>query len=279
MIDLPESLRNASREPGEAFTRVSTLLSLLRSPQGCPWDRAQTLESLRAAILEEGSELVDAIDSGDVAHVREELGDVYLVAGLLAQVAWDSGKHFSVGDVLNELAEKLIRRHPHVFAHGGHALDSAGEVKKQWDEIKEHVEGKGRDAVSVMDRVGRHLPPLSRAHEMQKKAAKTGFDWPDASGPRAKLDEEVAELVAASTDAEREHELGDLLFSVVNYARHIGVDPVVALHGANSRFESRFRHMEANADARFAALTLEQQEALWRKAKAALSDAKRRAQE
>ncbi len=267
MIQLPSRLREQSPDTGPAFARVSELLSLLRSPEGCPWDRAQTLVSLRTAVLEEASELVDAIESGDAAHVMEELGDVYLVAGLMAQISADSGPGLAVADVLNLLSDKLIRRHPHVFTEGGESLDSAGAVKLQWDQIKEEVEGRGRDAVSALDRVGRHLPPLTRAHELQKKAAKTGFDWPDASGPLAKVQEELTELLETETEAEREHELGDLLFSVVNYARHIRVDPVVALHSANSRFERRFRHMEAGAGPGFSGLSLADQEALWQQAK------------
>lgn len=268
MIPLSDATRTPGSEPGEAFSRVCTLLALLRSPDGCPWDRAQTLTSLRSAVLEEASELVDAITSGDINHVLEELGDVYLVVGLLGQILAEASESRGPTAVLNLLAEKLIRRHPHVFAEDGHALSSAGAVVQQWDQIKADVEGRSRGAVSVLDRVAKHLSPLPRAHELQKKAAKAGFDWPDATGPRDKLLEEIAELEAADSVAEREHEIGDLLFSVVNYARHSGVDPVLALQAANSRFERRFREMEREAGSTFSSLSLEEQEALWQGAKA-----------
>lgn len=237
----------------ERFREFFDIIVRLRGPDGCPWDKEQTPESLRSALLEEAYETVDAIDRQDVADVREEIGDLYLVLTLIAYI-YEQEASFSVSDVLRELSEKLIRRHPHVFGERNDL--SSREVVDQWQKIKVDVEGK-REKKSLMDTIPSFLPPLERGYKMQRKAAKVGFDWPGVEGVLGKIHEEaqeVAELAGpeqgsaddlpADARANLETEIGDLLFSVVNLSRYLGIDPSLALNRTNEKFARRFRSVE-----------------------------------
>jgi tetrapyrrole methylase family protein/MazG family protein len=238
----------------EAFRKLYDIVVRLRSPGGCPWDREQTPLSLRGDLIEETYECVEAIDEKDPSHIKEELGDIFLLVTMIAYMHEQEGR-FTVGDVLKDISEKLIRRHPHVFdglkAEDGSAL-SSDEVLGNWARIKVEQEGR-KPKDSILDEVSRGLPPLDRAWKLQKKAAKAGFDWPDIRGVSAKIEEELEEVLSAaeenadktpSSQAALEEELGDLLFSVVNLCRYLKVEPSVALQRTNLKFTKRFRHVE-----------------------------------
>lgn len=246
--------------------RLVTIMAKLRSPSGCEWDRAQTFATIAPYTIEEAYEVADAIARDDVADLRDELGDLLLQVVFHSRIAEEAGL-FSLPDVVNAISDKMERRHPHIFgdhAEGGHHL---------WEEVKA-AERRSKGAAGALDDVAIGLPALTRAEKLQNRAARTGFDWPDAIGPRAKIDEEIAEVEAACNADEREDEIGDLLFVVVNWARHLGVDPETALRRSNAKFERRFRHMETAAGAGFAALDLEAKETLWNAAKTAERAAK-----
>jgi len=237
------------------------IMARLRDPvSGCEWDTVQTFATIAPYTIEEAYEVADAIERGDMHELKDELGDLLLQVVFHARMAEEAGD-FALQDVVDAISDKMERRHPHIFrdaASGGHHL---------WEQIKSEERGaKGHE--SALDGVAIGLPALMRAEKLQKRAARTGFDWPDANGPRAKIDEEIAEVEAAS-DAEREEEIGDLLFAVVNWARKLGVDPEVALRAANTKFERRFRAMEDDAGEAFASLSLDAQERYWLRAKAA----------
>ncbi len=241
------------------------VMARLRAPDGCPWDREQTHESLRRYMLEEAYEAVEAIDEGDPGHLCEELGDVLLQVVFHAQIAREAGR-FDMRDVIAGITEKLIRRHPHVF--GDAAAETAEEVTRRWDAIKQAERG-GQRAESVVSGVSRALPALSRACELQKRAAAVGFDWDDARGPAEKVREELDEVLAAGPD-DRESEVGDLLFAAVNLARKLKVDPEVALTRANAKFEKRFRYVEERLAAKGlhpADVGLSEMDALWEEGK------------
>ncbi|MDR1025339.1 MAG: nucleoside triphosphate pyrophosphohydrolase [Treponema sp.] len=234
----------AAKLASEAFRGLYDVIVRLRGPGGCPWDREQSPLSLRGDLIEETYECVEAIDEKNPAHVREELGDLYLLVTMLAYMHQQE-ETFSVAETLNGIAEKLIRRHPHVF--GELKVQNSAEVLENWARIKVEQEGR-KPKDSILDQVSRGLPPLDRAFKMQKKAAKAGFDWPDLEGVIAKVREELeetreAEQQAAGREA-LEGELGDLLFSVVNLCRYLKVDPSVALQRTNVKFEGRFKHVE-----------------------------------
>ncbi|GAB1456215.1 nucleoside triphosphate pyrophosphohydrolase [Spirochaetota bacterium] len=239
----------------EAFGRLYDIFVRLRSADGCPWDREQTPASIRGNLIEEAYECVEAINEGETDHIKEEIGDVMLVATMMAVIYEETGS-FTLAEALDTTSDKLIRRHPHVFADA--EADTPNAVLKQWNDIKEKVEGR-RKKDSVLDSVSKALPPLERAYKLQKAAAKVGFDWPDPKGSWDKLEEELAEsreafcaieAKAASGDddsverAMLEDEIGDLLFSVVNVARMHRVDPAIAMHRALEKFSSRFRYVE-----------------------------------
>jgi tetrapyrrole methylase family protein/MazG family protein len=254
-----------------ALTDVSSLEGLqetvahLRAPEGCPWDREQTHESLRVGLLEEAYESVAAIDRGDVEALREELGDLLLQVLLQTQVATEAGE-FKMPDVIRGIDGKLKYRHPHVW--GGAAVEDAEEVLHNWDELKRE-EKRGR--TSVLDGVPGALAALQQADTYGKRVARVGFDWQDVSGVVRKVQEELAELEDASTLERQEAELGDLLFAVANWARWLGVDPETALRKANTRFAGRFRWLERTAGERgldLAALSMDELEALWQESKA-----------
>ena len=241
-------------EAAASFDRLYSIIARLRSPTGCPWDREQSPESLRGSLIEETYECVEAIDEKDPLHIREELGDIFLLATMVAYMHEQEGK-FRVADALEDISDKLVRRHPHVF--GESDAKTSSEVLDQWAKIKIEMEGK-KPKDSILDEVSRALPPLDRAYKLQKKAAKVGFDWPDIHGVWAKIEEEFQEakeacilVEGAAVDAatrrsqdEVENELGDLLFSVVNLCRYLKVEPSVALQRTNSKFVRRFAHVE-----------------------------------
>ncbi len=230
----------------ESFEKLCSIIETLRSPEGCPWDREQTPESLTGDFIEEVYEAVDAVREKDFDHLKEELGDVYLLVTMIAYMNQQENK-FSIEDVLDEISEKLIRRHPHVFGDA-EAADS-NDVLKQWEDIKVHVEGRPRKK-SILDKVSKGLPPLERSYKLQKKAAKAGFDWPDINGVWDKVHEEIEE-VRSVQEGNREHlteEIGDLLFSVVNIARYLNIDPAEALHKCNHKFMTRFSYVESRME-------------------------------
>lgn len=226
-------------------SRLADIVARLRAPDGCPWDREQTHESLRAALVEECYEAVEAIVRADDNNLREELGDLLLHVVMHAHMAGER-QAFTLKDVVDGVCEKLVRRHPHVF--GNTAASDSGEVLKQWEQIKRAEKG---DGASVMDGLPSSLPALMRAQNAQKKAARVGFDWGSADGVFDKLREELAELEAArasGTPREIEQELGDVLFTAVNLARHLGVDAETALAESTSKFIRRFQSLEALAE-------------------------------
>lgn len=253
----------------DGFERFLQIIKRLRAPDGCPWDLAQSPYTLRGNLIEETYEAISAVEENDDENLREELGDVLLVALMIAYMKEQEGR-FRVEEVFEHISAKLVRRHPHVF--GGARKNTPGEVVEQWDHIKENVEGK-KPKNSVLDRVPRTLPPLERAYEIQSKVAKVGFDWADVEPVWDKLAEEVRELkeAAGGTDARSiEGELGDLLFTVVNLGRLLGIDPTLALNGTNQRFISRFQQLESRLAAQ--GLTpreagLERMDALWNQIK------------
>ena len=240
----------------ERLAALVDVVRRLRSPQGCPWDREQTHASLRATLLEEAYEVLEAIDEQSTAKLREELGDVLLQVLMQAVIADEAGD-FTLGDVADAVREKLVRRHPHVF--GSTVVSGSDEVVRNWEALK-----------SALDGVQRSLPTLQWAWSLQRRAANVGFDWPDVEGALDKIREELEELRQASTVEEREAEFGDLLFTMVNVARKLGINPEDALRGTTGRFEARFRMMEqkARADGRVLRdLPLEELDEYWEAAK------------
>lgn len=250
-------------DPLPLFGRLVAIMDQLRGPNGCAWDRAQDFRSIAPYTVEEAHEVADAIDRGDMADLCDELGDLLLQVVFHARMASEAG-HFTLADVVRGICDKMERRHPHIFSTDIPLC--AEEVKANWESIK--AAEKPRD--SALDGVALGLPALLRAQKISNRARRAGFDWPDAAGPRAKMDEEMAELAAARTSAEREDEAGDLLFATVNYLRHLGVDAETALRLATAKFERRFRQIEQTPD--FTALSLQQKEALWQQVKATERD-------
>ena len=233
------------------ITPLVRLMARLRDPAtGCPWDLEQSFETIAPYTLEEAYEVADAIQRNDMAALRDELGDLLFQVIFHARMAEEAG-HFALDDVIASIITKMERRHPHVF----------GDAEKpDWEALKADERAQNPDE-SALAGVAFALPALLRAEKLQKRAARTGFDWPDAAGPLAKVHEEIAEVQGAENDAEREEEVGDLLFAVVNWARHLGIDPEAALRRGNAKFEARFRAIETAPG--FAGMTLEAKEALW----------------
>lgn len=265
-----------SQQQGQTLPRLVELMQRLLAPDGCPWDREQTPASLRRYVLEEACEVIDAIDSEEAAGLQEELGDLLLQVVFLAELA-RTEHGFGPDDVVLGICEKLVRRHPHVFEEV--QLEDAGAVARQWEVLKAREKPKRRD---LLARVPRSLPGLERAQRIGVEVRRVGFDWPDAGGSRAKLQEELGELDAAvesGDTAEIEAELGDLLFAAVNLARHHGVDAARALQRTNDKFCSRFAHVERrvqqelgdwprNAEGQpTSGISLEQLDAYWNEAK------------
>ena len=262
-------------QQGRTFPRLVELMQRLLAPDGCPWDREQTLSSLRRYVLEEACEVVDAIDDGDRGELRAELGDLLLQVVFQAELARAEGA-FGPDDVVAAICDKLVRRHPHVF--GDERADTPAEVLQNWERIKV-AERRDKPDRGVLSGVARSLPALTRAQRVGEKVARVGFDWPDARGSRGKVGEELGELDAAiaSGDKDRvEAELGDVLFALVNLARHVDVDAEGALRRTIDKFTRRFDHVEARvrethggwptskADDR---LTLEELDGYWDEAK------------
>jgi len=278
------------RRAGELFERSVEIMARLRAPDGCPWDREQSFDSIRKYTLEEVYEVFDAIERRDFPHLVEELGDFLLQALFYAEMAANEGR-FTIAEVLEELNRKLVRRHPHVF--GSEASEAAGNratvradvgqssaaVLRNWEQIKAAEKATVAEvAQSRLDSVSRAMPALAEAAKLGSKAQKAGFDWPDWRSLLPKIAEEVAEIAA---EAERkdpgrqaavEEEFGDLLFTVVNLGRHLGVDAEMALRASNWKFRQRFRMMELRATRPLEELSLSELEALWQEAKERLRE-------
>ncbi len=257
----------------EAFGRLVEIMARLRGPDGCPWDREQTLQSLAPYVLEEAAEVVDAIERGDPDNLREEVGDLLFEGVFLAQVAHDDGS-FDVADALETVNEKLVRRHPHVFDRGRDL--SSGEVKAQWDDIKRGEKAaRGEAPPGVLDGIPTALPALMRASALCRKAATVGFDWPTPEAVLEKVGEEVDEVrdaVAAGNREAAAEEIGDLLFVIANLARRLDLDPEAALRAANLKFERRFSAMHAAVEATgqtLGAASLDEMENAWQAVKRA----------
>ena len=250
--------------PPYSVQSLVQILADLRNPDGgCPWDLEQDFASIAPFTIEEAYEVADAIARGDMGDLRGELGDLLLQVIYHSRMAEEAG-HFAMGDVVEAVCAKMIRRHPHVY--GDAASPTAEAQLGNWEATKA-AERSGAGQLGTLDGVAIGLPALLRAYKIQKRAARVGFDWPDASGPRAKIDEEIAECEAAATAADRYDEMGDLLFSVVNWARHQDIDPEAALRDATARFERRFRDVEALADGPLDSMPMETLELLWQQAK------------
>ena len=243
----------------EALMQLFDIVTLLRSPEGCPWDREQTYKSVATNLLDETYEYIDAVLSQNVDHMREEIGDVLLNAMMLLEMHQEH-QDVHIVEALNEVCAKLIRRHPHVFSDS--QAHNSTEVLDLWDSIKTSVEGKRSVDEDFFSRVPKSLPKLEEAWEIQKQMRKVGFDWPDITGVVNKVREELQELEEASqhqdTDANHvEEELGDLLFSVVNLARYLKINPSVALHRSNQKIRMRFNDLSARCSRRNIPLTAE----------------------
>jgi len=252
---------NTLEQKKEAFARLLTIMDELR--EQCPWDRKQTLESLRNLTIEETYELADAILDQDIQGVKEEIGDLMLHMVFYAKIASEQGA-FDVADALNAICEKLISRHPHIY--GDVKVEDEAEVKRNWEQLK-LKEGKK----SLLAGVPNSLPAMVKAYRMQEKTKQVGFEWENTEQVWAKVEEELGELQenvqngAAQEDIEGE--FGDVLFSLINYARFIGVDPETALERTNRKFKKRFEFIEANAPRPLQDMTLEEMDVLWEKAK------------
>jgi ATP diphosphatase len=236
-------------------------MATLRDPDGgCEWDLAQDFSTIAPYTIEEAYEVADAIERGDMADLRDELGDLLLQVVFHARMAEEAGL-FGFDDVARAIADKMEARHPHIFASETGAMSET-----RWEDLKAS-ERSDKGATSALDGVALALPALMRAQKLQKRAARTGFDWPDPSGSEAKIAEEISELKAATSINDKVEEAGDLLFAAVNFVRAHGISAEDALRAANSKFERRFRAMEALAPDDFATLSLDQQEALWQQVK------------
>jgi MazG family protein len=269
---------DAARE----FSRLVDIMVVLRSPQGCPWDREQTLQSLSQFVLEEAYEVVDAIERGDLAALREEVGDHIFEGVFLAQIAADLGA-FRVADALKTVSDKLVRRHPHVFRDDGAVHDEASKDRapsadaalSRWDAQKAEDRAAEGHTASALGGLPHSLPSLLRAYKIGKRAAAAGFDWATAGDVVAKMEEEVAELretleAEPSNSRRAEEEMGDLLFAIANLARKLDVEPEAALRRANDKFTRRFTALEARvagAGRRMNEMTLEELEAEWQRVK------------
>lgn len=261
-----------------AFTDFYRIIKTLRGPNGCPWDRTQTPKSLAPNLIEESYELVEAIDNNDIDNVREEIGDIFLVAGMIASIHAEQNR-FNLAEVLSEVSDKLVRRHPHVF--GDEVKQNPDEVVELWNHIKKNVEKDGGEFESMNDSIPRSLPPLERAYKIQKKVAKVGFDWEELQPVKDKLAEELAELEDCTSRPDEykrdkiEEEVGDVLFSIINLARHLKIDPAVALHKTNQKFVDRFRYIEQKMHAENRAMDASEfarMDELWEEAKFKLKD-------
>jgi MazG family protein len=267
-------MSSQAASPGEQFARLVEIMARLRSREGCPWDREQTFDTIKPYLLEETYEALDAIDQRDWGALKDELGDLLLEVVFFAQMAAEAGL-FSVSDSLEAINAKLVRRHPHVF--GDAVANTAGDVKKRWDEIKaEERKEKGVEHASMLATIARNSPALVEAQQIASKAAGAGFDWENAEQVIEKLHEELGELDQVRRQGNRqeelEDELGDMLFVVVNLARFLKVDPEQALRKSNAKFRKRFGYLEARLAEQGRTPQqsgMEEMEALWQEAKRA----------
>jgi MazG family protein len=269
-MDLNPS-ETAQSSVGARFERLVAIMAQLRAPGGCPWDREQNFDTIKPYTIEETYEVLDAIDQRDYAGLCEELGDFMLQAVFYAQMASEEGR-FSIADSLDAINKKLVRRHPHVFGDGD--AKTPDQVLKRWDEIKlDEKRDKGIEPKGKLDGVPRALPALMEAHLISKKAAKAGFEWPNIDGVLDKVREETEELSQAresGSPEEIEGEMGDLLFTLVNVARWMKIDPEQALRKTNAKFRARFAHVERGLAADGSSLeqaTLDEMEELWQQSK------------
>ncbi len=258
--------KSAGERAAEAFAELTEIIAKLRAPGGCPWDREQTHESLKPFIVEESYEVMDAIDAGKPADLKEELGDLLLQIMLQAEISREEGE-FDVADVVTGLSQKMVNRHPHVF--GDTRIDGANEVLVNWEKIKKkEKEGRG-----LFDGLPSHLPGLLKAARMGEKAGRVGFDWPELASVREKVREELEELDEAVASGDRtavEHELGDLLFSVAQWGRHLGQFPEEAIRACCTRFANRFKGVEGlvrDSGREIADCTLQELEDAWQEVK------------
>jgi len=270
-----ESRSDSKNAAGERFQQLVEIMRTLRSEHGCAWDRQQTLKTLRPFVLEETYELLDALDRDDYDALEHELGDFLFEAVFLAQICDEEGR-FSIADSIQSIADKLIRRHPHIFDPDGKASLTPKQVKQQWEEIKaKERQDAGEPEKTVLSGVPRAMPSLLRAYELSTRAAQVGFDWVKTDDVIDKAEEEIRELrqaVAESGGKSRhaEEEFGDLLFSLVNVARKLGIEPEAALRVANDKFQRRFDDLERQVVAsgkKFRDHTLDELEAHWQRAK------------
>lgn len=270
-MDVPKN----EKKPGILLEELLDIMDRLRKPDGCPWDREQTYDSLKPYLVEEAYEVIEAIDREDYGGVAEECGDLLLQVVFIAQIAREEGR-FDMSDVLDGVARKMVRRHPHVF--GDLQVADSGEVSRNWEQIKKQEKARARKDVSLLSGVPRSLPGLLRAYQIQSRAAKVGFDWPrgDLTPVLAKIHEEVDEIAEAAVSAERHRvgeELGDLFFALVNLARHLDFNPEVLIQEANGKFADRFGHIEekVNRSGRdWGSYSLEELDGFWEEAKKAL---------
>jgi len=252
---------NTVEQKKEAFERLLNIMDELRAE--CPWDKKQTMETLRNLTIEETYELADAILEGKTHDVKEEVGDLLLHMVFYSKIA-EEKKEWDVADSINALCEKLIHRHPHIY--GDIKVADEEEVKQNWEKLKMKESGKK----SVLGGVPNSLPAMVKAYRMQEKTAQVGFEWENRAQVWDKVEEEVAELKEAITEGDQQHieeEFGDVLFSMINYARFIGVDPETALEKINKKFKSRFEYIEAHAPISLDDMSLEEMDALWNEAK------------
>ena len=261
------------------FTRLVEIMATLRAPGGCPWDRQQTIDSLKPFVLEETYEVLEAIDGHDHTALCEELGDFLFEAVFLAQLEAEAG-HFTIADALTGITDKLVRRHPHVFARkeGDAPLDTADQVLTRWEEIKRQERGGAEKKKTLLSGIPATLPALLRAYEIGIRAKAVGFEWEKVSDVIDKIQEEVDELrevlsLSPAIDRERaEDEMGDILFTMAHLARQLGIEPETALRKANDKFTKRFGSMEGAVDAsgrKMAEMTLDELEVQWQRAKVA----------
>lgn len=283
------SWRDIERKSHPDFEHFVQTIACLRAPDGCPWDKEQTHESIARNMLEEAYEAVDAIEANDVQHMREELGDVLLQVVLQAQIAADAGE-FNIDDVCRDVNEKIIRRHPHVF--GDASADDSSSVLELWDQVKlqeksasdSQAQAEGKERKYLLDGVPRSFPSLMQAQKISRKAVSVGFEWEDLDAVWAQVDEEIVELKQAYMQAKKDSrgkvtdddqvalEMGDVLFSLVNIARKMGLDAEMSLRMTCQKFRQRFASMEDQAfdqEKRLENLSVEELEALWHKAKKA----------
>jgi len=252
---------------GNSFESFAEIVAHLRAPDGCPWDKEQTHETLRKHLLEESYEAISAIDLGDFTDMREEFGDLLLQVVLQSQIANEEGE-FNINQVVQGIHSKIVRRHPHVF--GDLELDGVDGVLTNWEKLKEKERKEKKQEKGLLDGVPMALPALSQAQEFQDRAARVGFDWPEIEGVLDKVKEEIEEIKNAETDFELASEIGDLFFALVNVARWKKIDSESALRGTNMKFKKRFGYVEQSAkkqERNLSDLTLDEMDLLWNEAK------------